>query len=520
MKATVRGHFKIVDRLGVNRTPRGSKERALIVLLLFSPERRRSRTWIMDRLWSDRTFRQASVSLRQTLSKIRRDLGPDSEILGANRDSVWLSSVISIDESSVADGSEFLEDLDIKDPEFENWLRDMRHLRYGRGKEYETQPKTVTHKKPMVAILQFATGPAIEGRFLTQSLAGRIADALRTAGDVVIDMSATTHLFEQGGQNASICIETLEDAHFWYANLRVLAHPGSRCVWTGRLRLPLRIGSIWESIETIQMCNRIANVVLDVVIQTCPKSPYGAIQRAVRRVDDFDRVGLEQADYLLTGAQSGDTIGIALAWRAFIRLVKSLEYRETDNAHREEALAMHEEALKVGRDNPVVLALSAQVQMKLFGDFDYSNFLARSAVQAGDQNPYALNMMSHHLVLQGNPEQGRVYADAARRAATGLPNSFTFDIQGAFAALGLGQYADACELALICHRKKPFYRPALRYLVGLNLLLGRETEAQHHAKKLRQLEPDFTPALLLDPAYPFETFRRLGLLELIRPLSG
>ena len=62
----------------------------------------------------------------------------------------------------------------------------------------------------------------------------------------------------------------------------------------------------------------------------------------------------------------------------------------------------------------------------------------------------------------------------------------------------------------------PFYRPALRYLVALALLVDDRASADHHASRLRRLEPDFTPMALLSPDYPVATLRALGHIETLR----
>lgn len=526
MKAWVRGHFKVLDDREVDLTPRGSKERALLALLILSPGQHRTRAWLQDKLWSDRSPQQASVSLRQALAKCRKAFGAGADCLRADRSFIWLSPQAAIDETAPGEPADYLEDIDIRDPEFENWLRDLRQSRASLPQRLAQEPGPVRPGRPQVEIVHHAIGATLEGRFLSRDLAGRIAQGLQAAGDIDIEMDidilpgATVFLpsTPDGPQapDGSVQIETLDDDSFWHVLVRVLGPPGRRCVWAGRLRLPLHPASLWESVEVIQLCNRAVHATLDMVSKTAARSPIGAIQRAVRRIEDYDRIGLAAADVLLQGAQNGDTTGLALAWRAYVRLTQALEYRENAGALGEAAVAMLDEALGRHGDNSVILAIAAQVQMELIGDFDHSRFLAERAVLANDQNPHALNMMSHRLLLQGDPERGHGFAEAARRAATGQPGSFAYDLQGAFCALGLGRFAEACDLMLICHRKKPSYRPPLRYLVALNLLLGHEAEARYYAGKLRQLEPDFTPALMLNPSYPFETARRLGLLEAIR----
>src|SRR5690606_22752364 len=129
-----------------NRTPKAQKSRALLALLALSPRGSRSRVWLRDKLWSDRGEDQASASLRQALLDVRKSLGPLADaLLIADKHTVTLNlsrrSGDAVDilqqmsdrtsptdfDMRVAEG-EFLEGLDICDPEFEDWLTIERQL--------------------------------------------------------------------------------------------------------------------------------------------------------------------------------------------------------------------------------------------------------------------------------------------------------------------------------------------------------------------------------------------------------
>jgi hypothetical protein len=103
-------------------------------------------------------------------------------------------------------------------------------------------------------------------------------------------------------------------------------------------------------------------------------------------------------------------------------------------------------------------------------------------------------------------------------AAQGMDNAFSWDMQACLTSLSLMQFETAFLAARECHHKMPFYRPALRYLVALSYLTDVPQEAEHYVARLRRLEPEFTPQMLLQPDYPLETLRALGLVERLRLL--
>lgn len=130
------GPFAITDTLGNVITPKTQKTCAMLAMLALSPRATRTRVWIRDKLWSDRSEEQAGASLRQALLDARRVLGNlGVEIILADKKSISLNlskinidteSLILLDDDSAvlerALNEDLLEGMDIRDPEFEDWL--------------------------------------------------------------------------------------------------------------------------------------------------------------------------------------------------------------------------------------------------------------------------------------------------------------------------------------------------------------------------------------------------------------
>ena len=62
------GPLCLRDAAGMDLTPRGRKSQGSPALVAVSPALRRSRSWLQDKLWSDRPQEQGSASLRQYLT--------------------------------------------------------------------------------------------------------------------------------------------------------------------------------------------------------------------------------------------------------------------------------------------------------------------------------------------------------------------------------------------------------------------------------------------------------------------
>jgi hypothetical protein len=191
------GPFRLRDAEGEDLTPRSRKAQGLLALVGTAPSLRRSRPWLQDKLWSERGAEQGSASLRQCLTEIRAALRchrgclrTDSGWVALDADRVLVNATLSDrDENAEV---EFLEGLDIRDPEFENWLRDQRlaqshhdrgeaivHRRDAPATETFGEARTAellrAHETHIAALEQLLGRQALEIEFLKAALRGGAA---------------------------------------------------------------------------------------------------------------------------------------------------------------------------------------------------------------------------------------------------------------------------------------------------------------------------------------------------------
>lgn len=519
MRLQLNGPFRIFDDQDRDVTPKGIKERGLLALLLMSPGQRRTRAWIQDKLWSERTPEQASGSCRQALSNVRKALGPLEDRLQSDRSAIWIAPLIPIDDGFDPRMGDLLDDIDIADPEFSDWLRTLRTQQDVPPPRPNFAAQSAALPKPryIALIYRIDRSETTRGAFILRALSQRIANGLGLLGDLdVIEMDAADRLVTDDPPVARVELECLDDSDTAFILIRVTGNPSRRIVWSGRLTILPHLNDIWDSEDVSRAVNRAVQGVADTVATTPGLASMAAINHAIRRVFEFDRAGLAKADELLSAPMKGEVQGLALAWRGFVRLTEVLEFRESDPEKIAEAMAFTQDALKVAPDHPIVLSLASQVTLKLTADLDRAHFLACRAVEQGDDNPYALDALSQTLIIQRRHDEANQVALRAQRNSSGLPHSFSWDLLACFTTLSVGDTAGAFDLALSCHRKMPFYRPALRYLTVLSSLADRPDDAERYAGLLRRLEPDFSVRLLLADAYPVATLRDLGLIDALR----
>lgn len=133
------GPFTLVDANRNRVKFTANKERAIIAVLLMSENFERSRNWLASLLWSERGQSQASGSLRQALSRLRGALSErglqeilivDTLTVRIRRDLIEVDLFDHSDEArlSLAAGAQLLEGMDLRDPAFEDWLRETRQV--------------------------------------------------------------------------------------------------------------------------------------------------------------------------------------------------------------------------------------------------------------------------------------------------------------------------------------------------------------------------------------------------------
>jgi TolB-like protein/regulator of sirC expression with transglutaminase-like and TPR domain len=123
----------------------GKKNQALLAYLAANVDRAQPRERLAGLLWGDRLDEQARQSLRQAISKLRKDLGDtgeklfliDGDDITLNNEAVCVDvekfeklaateSSEALEEAATLYGGAFLDGFDIKEKEFEDWIRSER----------------------------------------------------------------------------------------------------------------------------------------------------------------------------------------------------------------------------------------------------------------------------------------------------------------------------------------------------------------------------------------------------------
>lgn len=515
------GRFRIVSETGENLTPRGVKAQGLLALLATSPRFERGRTWLQDKLWSTREQPQAAASLRQALSEIRRSFGENADLISADRGAVTLNPE-RLRVSEAADG-EFLEGLDVRDPEFETWLTSQRVVQ-GNGTapprlniDPDHSLATARHEPPCVVLnVSGAQNPDLA--WTENLLVDFIARSLQetTSANVIVERSAPS------GIRVNLQIFPMRD-HEHAIRITVGDIATGARVWSHLTRISGAQKLPSENPALVRLINVVVDVVGDSLGQNekalrLLETPNSLCRAALQKMFSMNEALVAEADRDLAKAYEMDPKAIYLGWRAQLKVIQYAERHALDHyALKSEALSLARTAIEAEPQNSMVLSTAANSYLFINHEVNTSLELAKRSVQLNSTNPLAWWSLSASKLYAGDAKASYQMASLARDVTSFSPFGFWWDLQRAAAALVGGRLKEALNTFELTHNARPDFRPPLRYLTALYAHHGEEEKAINAAQKLARLESDFSiDRILTDRDYPASLLWRETGLEMDR----
>ena len=522
---TVRGPFVVRSADGADLTPRGAKACGVLALLALAPTRSRGRRWLEEHLWSDRAPEQASGSLRQALSEIRRALGPHADALRADR------RMVSVEAEAVSEGrGDLLEGIGVRDPRFRSWLSQARggpaapHDGEGTGAPAMPLGEGVVAPASDGPTLTIRCTPAgggssaaILGDVVAHQIGEGIAEQLRTrrigeaAADVPVDVEIRCDVVENDGISLAF--------------VRVTHLPSGEVLHTRRCRMEGPAAALMASDAMARTAHEAAEVVVGklphVLGAQRPTLKANALgQLALLRMFTYDAPAMEEADRLLDQAYEADANGIYLAWRALLQMTQRLELGRPGNDERTEIAVAHmRHALELAHDNPAVQGLVAYTRVMMMGDAASALPAAERAVEISPGSPVALQSLASALMIAGQADAAYDLSIRARSYADRSRFRHWWDNHHCVVCMANGRLDEAIAAGEAAAAAAPSLRPVHRHLLALYAQRGDLEGAERMRQALLKIEPGFSlDRMLGDPDYPVRTLRSTGLLEAVRRL--
>lgn len=534
IRIIVTGKFRVETLSGENLTPTGVKACGLLALLATGTNLSRSRGWLQDKLWSDRAAPQASASLRQALVEIRKSLGEYKSCFQSARHDISLDpSYVEViyNKTNQFGQSEFLEGLDVRDPEFEEWLRQTRAYEVAQSENTENaflQP----HSTPAVHISEASFRPASPRKTVVLAPHRKSSNFLRAKEDQFIDV-----IYRSLGELYSIDIkfnipETPIDDLLLVSvqtftttannnGLRVVVEDGLN----GSVLFSdvCDLSNLSEQLETISIysfANRVMTILSNAicslpVIQTQERNAGHLAALAMRKMFSMHHDELEIADRLLDTAMQREEKAIFYALKAQAAAIRHIEQTDSDFAELKQiSQECCAKALSLEPYNSSVLCSVANALLVFENDIVSSLELSRISVQANPANPFAWWANSNANLYAGKNEHAYEAACMSQKIASRSNFRFWSDFQVSLTAAITGRTEVAIDFGKVSSALAPKFRPPLRYMTAIYANKGDLAAASQTAKKLKSIENSFSmDALVNDDRYPASLVRKANLVD-------
>ena len=524
LRLHVFGPFRLETVDGEDITPRSAKACGLFALLAAQPRKEHTRVWLQDKLWSDRGKDQAAASLRQALSQLRRDLGTLAEALVISRTRIGLRAdrieIVPRGESGPA--HDYLEGIDIRDPEFESWLRQERAVhpvdRLTEDGGPCSSPGIVRPDTVRPVHLLSVTGTPgpeslLEGLFI-DCLERSVSEAL--LADIYREPPANP---TERQVIAQVQAYRAGDAKF---GVRISVDQGRdrRSIWSGRRVVESTGAPPIEHIEVVSLVNEAVEAISDALALKArrmgPITDAAILARlAVRKIFTMQADEIIAADALLDQAFEYDPRAIFLAWKVQLRVIQRMErHIPEDRLDHGTLISLMRRALDLEPSNSMVLATAANAMVLIEGDITSGIELASRSISQNPANPFAWDCLSIGLLMDGKAEEAHRHQLRACALSAKSPIRHFWDMGACLTSVVTRRLDVAFQLAHSASVLVPDFHPPLRYMAALHAERGDEDRAAMLLSRLGELEPDFTlDRMIRDPSYPVAAMRRAGLLD-------
>ena len=318
------GPLRVTDAEGRDVTPKSAKARGLLAILALSKDLRRSRMWLRGKLWSTSGQAQGSDSLRQCLTEIRKAFGSHAPALITDRRSVALASqLVEIDKplTSRSEAAEMCSDIDVMDPEFQNWLAAARDT-MAQSIKLPDKQRDATAGLPAVVVFSVAHDVPDDVQWVYQSLRENISVLLREGGeiDVVTETQPVDTRMGASRNYFFVVVDVNSVGGQALVSTRLERGTDGNTLWSsGQVAIPNDGSdqSIWALHKLSFVTHeKTASAVSDADGESHgSNNAYALAIRGRNRLFEFTRDSLIDADRLFSAAYQIEPRGTFLAWR-------------------------------------------------------------------------------------------------------------------------------------------------------------------------------------------------------------
>lgn len=527
IKIFLLGAPRIITADGTDVTPKSQKAQGLIALLATPAGRIWSRAALQDKLWSDRSPTHGRDSLKKELANLRKVFGTDkNSVLVEHGLNVQLrEDLVRVDvfdpELRAKDSGPiaplFLEGSDIKDPEFDEWLRQFRNKISTPEPEGMHVLHMAQNAHPDMSRYRIAMMPVIgppddlHCSILGEMISDRIAITLRQLDLFdIVDYRDTPQTSVPRGGDFTVRPRILRISSDLVLTLMAYESDGQKLIWAEKRVLSLQhFGAEEVACLVSEVLDQIIAAILSRTRDGDPERRL-ATRYALDGIDLMFRLNkpdIEGASVALRKAIGIEARGPFLAFYAFQTLFRLESSKGTDLAIlRERADELVARALEADPLNPISRSLITHVYSFLFRDFDRANSLIKPLISSPPDSPIFYHSLAALSLYTGQMAKARTAAQQAHDMAQYNPYSYAFSTTLAMVDTVDAKLDDAIrhgEAVVAMHRgTQRIYEPALRYLAAAYGLNGQDRQAARVIQMIQRQSPGFSETSLNETSYP------------------
>jgi len=535
LKVTIRlmGPFGVAGPNREDLTPKGTKTSALMSLLAVANGGYCSRSWLQEKLWSDRSAQQGQDSLRHAISNLKKALGEFSHILvirgrtlALDRDCTLIDLYDDIPEDSLLNNrEEFLAGMDVNDRQYSAWLDAMRVNLSKSGTVSDVPP--VVQSGIHIGLLPVESrGRDTDAEVLGSALLHRTGTSLGNLGPFSIyDYSAHGHPSPDKfmGPDVLMVVRSIQMGDCISVTMSLHRVADKKVIWSTMQTLPLRYPAddVISSI-VIQVTDQIASVLSHPGILG-DKDRHQAARLVLGALDKMfasSRQDLDLADNWLTMATELEQKGVYYAWHAYFLVfrLEAVKGLGMQNDLKEQANQLAEKALSIDSNNPLTLALLTHVYAFIFRDFNRAQTMIEPAMAINSDGLMVQDSYALLNFYMGNMTVAKQAAEKVLNAGLFNPYRYCFATSMCMIEAVSENYDQAAhfgETALAMHspNSKIMYAPTLRYLAAAQAKKGDRNRASEVFSMLKEQDPGFNAGDLFNDDFPVPSQRAASMLR-------
>lgn len=488
----------------------GMKQRALLAILATAAHGTHTRAWLQETLWSLSGPELGRASLRRALSNLK-------SIFGEAFDELFVVENIDIglraDRIEVVgrrgDG-EFLQGIQIAEPGFLRWLREMRQ-HYELGSTELVRP-VAKGMRPTVAIIPFLprTMQPIDVHF-SDLLALEVSRALSRSHLIDVISHLSSRQFDPRRLDLETVRRKLGVDYVVYGSLHV---DGGRFrldadfaeAASGRMRWTREFGGRLDDVlhgddgVVAELSTAIGRSILSASVELAQNRPlpdvesHALFMAAVTHMhqhvlSSFSRARRELEELI----RRAPHLSFLHAWLGKWYILQIAQGWSLDVAgDTGKAVDCAARALDIDPQCSFSLAIDGMIQNNARKTFPVASSRFEEAIAINPNNAMAWLLRGRLNAFVGNGPEAVACADRALALSPIDPYAYFYDSLAATAYLADGRYEKSLELADRSLAANPRHTSTLRLRAVTLDLMGREEEARRSVAELMRLEPKLT----------------------------